>query len=115
MSRAVVYFVAVISATLTSCAPVRTPATRASRDHAPGTIRGQVLEAAGNGPVRRAHVRAASPALAEARSVYTGANGELGNRRSAVRSLHDQRGQERVHRRGVQVKRNRSISAPSSP
>jgi len=80
MSRALVCLVAVLSLAWARSAPAQASSSQPARDSVvvhSGTavIKGRVVEAAGNQPIRRARVHAASTALRDGRTAYTDADG----------------------------------------
>jgi hypothetical protein len=80
MARAFVCLVAVLSLAWPRPAPAQAPSSQPARDSVvvhPGTavIKGRVVEAASNQPVRRVRVHAASTALRDGRTAYTDGDG----------------------------------------
>jgi hypothetical protein len=80
MSRASVCLVALLSLTWPHSTPAQVPASQPARDNVvvrSGTavIRGRVVEAGSNQPVRRVRVHAASTALRDGRTAYTDGDG----------------------------------------
>jgi hypothetical protein len=80
MSRAFVCLVVVLSLAWPRSALAQAPASQPARDSivvhsGTGVIKGRVVEAASNQPVRRVRVHAASTALRDGRTAYTDADG----------------------------------------
>jgi Carboxypeptidase regulatory-like domain len=80
MARAFVWLVAVLSLAWPPPAPAQAPSSQPARDivvvhTGTAVIKGRVVEAASNQPVRRVRVHAASTALRDGRTAYTDGDG----------------------------------------